>query len=133
MANKLRVVNSFSNALFNRREISLVVEHNKESTPTKDYVRKELSTNFSVPENQIYVFGMKTKFGSHTTDVQAHLYSNFEEMKRIVLPHVLRRITGEEKQKVARRMRKDARKKKAKIFGTMKRNMKKAEKRNKDQ
>ena len=79
MANKLRVVNSFSNALFNRREISLVVEHNKESTPTKDYVRKELSTNFSVPENQIYVFGMKTKFGSHTTDVQAHLYSNFDE------------------------------------------------------
>ncbi|EED42053.1 hypothetical protein EBI_27516 [Enterocytozoon bieneusi H348] len=48
-------------------------------------------------------------------------------MKKIVLPHVLRRITGEEKQKVARRMRKDARKKKAKIFGTMKRNMKKAE------
>lgn len=132
MAAQLKVINSFTNKLFDRKEVELTITHNKQATPTKEVIRKELSTNYSIPANQIYVFDLKTRFGSFVTVAKAHMYTNESIMREVVLPYVLRKVTGEEVTKVPRRQRKDARKKKGKIFGTMKRNISKAEKRNKD-
>ncbi|ORD93786.1 RS24B [Enterospora canceri] len=132
MAIQLKVQKSFTNSLFSRKEIDLTIKHSKQATPNKNEIKKELSTNYSIPVEQIHVFDMTTGFGLHSTEAKAHLYSNAELMKKVVLDYVLRKLTGEEKTKVLRKQRKEARKKKAKIFGTMKRNMKKIEKRNKD-
>ncbi|KAL6120616.1 rps24e [Nucleospora cyclopteri] len=132
MALHLKVTKSFSNCVLKRREIELCIKHDRQPTPQKEIIRKELCTNYSVPETQIYVYNLRTGFGSNETNAMAHIYSDATEMREIVLPYVLRKITGEEIKKIPRRQRKDARKKKAKIFGTMKRNMQKAAKRNKD-
>ena len=129
MSLTLKVTKSFANCIFNRKEIELSIKHNRQATPCRDAIRKELSVNYSIPVEQIYVFNMKTSFGVNDTVASAHLYSDAELMKKVVLPYVLRKVTGEEITKVARRQRKDARKKRVKIFGTMARNMKKAAKR----
>lgn len=129
MSLQLKVTKSFANCIFNRKEIDLTIKHTKQATPNKDAIRKELSTNYSVPVDQIRVFDMKTGFGVHESTAKAHLYSDAELMKTVVLSYVLRKVTGAEITKVARRQRKDARKKRVKIFGTMARNMRKAAKR----
>ncbi|OQS55792.1 rps24e [Ecytonucleospora hepatopenaei] len=129
MALQLKVTKSFANCIFNRKEIDLSIRHSKQATPNRETIRKELSTNYSIPVEQIRVFDMKTGFGINETMAKAHLYSDVALMKSTVLPYVLKKITGEEKTKIARKQRKDARKKRVKIFGTMARNMRKAAKR----
>lgn len=132
MAVKLDIRKSVMNPVLSRREVSLVINHHGEGTPSKDLIISELNQIYSTSAANIYVFGVTTGFGSSETVAHAHLYNSIDDMKRIEYPYVVARKTGEVQGKVGRRVRKENRKKAAKIFGTMKRNMAKAAKRAKD-
>lgn len=133
MAVQIKVVKSAINPLLNRKEVELTINHVNQSTPAKKIITSELSSNYSCPETQIYVFGVKTRFGSFETLAKAHLYNSLEDMKKIERPFVMARVTGETIDKMRRRARKDKRIKRYKMFGTLSRNMKKAARRNKDE
>ncbi len=129
MSIQLKVTKMFNNSLLNRKEVDLFVYHPNKSTPEKSLVCKELSENYSIPKEQIYVFGMSTGYGSNDTVLKAHMYGSMESLKEVARDFVIRRLNGEVKEGPNRRMRKDARKKKAKMFGTLRRKMRKQEKR----
>lgn len=132
MAIQIDVVKSVMNPLLNRREVTVTVNHHGQGTPAKQVITSELNQIYSVPAANIYVFKMNTKFGSSETTAEAHLYGSLDDMKKIEYPFVIARKTGVAIEKVGRRVRKEERKKKAKIFGTIKRNMTKAAKRAKN-
>ncbi|ELA42124.1 uncharacterized protein VICG_00765 [Vittaforma corneae ATCC 50505] len=132
MAFQLKVLKSTSNQLLNRKELQLEITHTNQSSPDKKSVTEELSSNYSIPAEQIYVYGMRTKPGLHKTIASANMYSAFEDLKKIERSFVVARITGEKLSKIPRRQKKDARIKKYKRFGTLKRNMKRASRRRQD-
>jgi len=133
MAINIKVVKSISNALLNRKEVELSITHPNQATPDKKVITSELSSNYSVPENQICVFDVITGFGSHHSNATAHLYTkSADDLRMIERKHIVARKTGETIEKIPRRTRKDTRIKKYKMFGTLKRNMKKAARRTKE-
>jgi small subunit ribosomal protein S24e len=69
---------------------------------------------------------MSTRPGLHRTVALANMYNSFDDLKKIEREFVVARITGERPAKIPRRQKKDARIKRYKRFGTLKRNMKKA-------
>lgn len=133
MAVQIKVVKNVTNPLLNRKEVEMTINHVNQSTPAKKVITSELSSNYSVPENQVYVYDLKTRFGSFETRAKAHLYNSIEDMKKIERQFVISRVTGETVNKMKRRARKDKRIKSYKMFGTLNRNMKKAARRNKDE
>lgn len=132
MAFQLKVVRSSTNHLLNRKEVQLEITHNNQASPSKETVTTELSSNYSLPTKQIYVYGMSTKPGLHKTVALANMYNSFDDLKKIEREFVVARITGERPVKVPRRQKKDARIKRYKMFGTLKRNMKKANRKAQD-
>lgn len=132
MAFELKVIKSTPNQLLNRKELQLEITHTNQSSPDKKTVTSELSANYSLPEQQIYVYNMRTKQGLHKTIASASLYNTFEDLKKIERSFVVARITGEKATKVPRRQKKDARIKKYKKFGTVKRIMKKLSRKTKE-
>lgn len=132
MAFQLKVVRSNTNQLLNRKEIELEITHSNQASPSKEIVTSELSSNYSLPSKQIYVYNMHTRPGQHRTVALANMYNSFDDLKKIEREFVVARITGERASKIPRRQKKDARIKRYKRFGTMKRNMKKASRRSQD-
>lgn len=133
MAFQLKVLKSTPNPLLNRKELKLELTHTNQSTPDRKAVTEELSSHYSLPPKQIYVYNISTKPGMHKTHANASVYNSFDSLKAIERAFVVKRITGEtEKVKVLRRIKKTARIKSYKRFGTNKRFMKKAARRSKD-
>ncbi|KAI5152330.1 small subunit ribosomal protein S24e [Enteropsectra breve] len=131
-ATSIKVAKSFVNALLNRRELTINITHPNKSTPTKELITSEISPLYSVPAGQIYVYGIKTGFGSHQSVAYAHLYKSMDDLKSVEREFVVERMTGVKRDKIKRRQRKDNRIKAYKMFGTLQRNMKKAAKRSED-
>lgn len=132
MAFQLKVVKSTQNQLLNRKELQLEIVHTLQACPKKEEVTNELSTNYSLASKNIYVYSMRTAQGQQLTMAKANIYNNFEDLKKIERAFVVAKITGEKISKVPRRQKKDARIKKYKRFGTLKRNMKKLSKKAND-
>ncbi|KAI5176392.1 small subunit ribosomal protein S24e [Pancytospora epiphaga] len=121
-----------TNALLGRKEVELSISHPSQATPNKSVISSELSNLYTVPSDQIYVYGTKTGFGANLSVARAHLYNSLDDLKKIERSFVVTRLTGVSETKIKRIIRKQDRKKKSKIFGTEKRNMMKAKRRNKD-
>lgn len=132
MSYVIKVVGRNENQLLNRKELNLEITHTNQGTPNKAVVVSELSKNYSVPSNQIYVYDLGTKKGLHRSIAKANIYENMDDLKNIEREFVLAKITGEKKQKIMRRAKKEMRIKKYNTFGTHKRNMKKAARKSKD-
>lgn len=132
MAVSLKVVKCATNSLLARKEVELVINHQKQSTPTRSLITTELSNNYSIPAGQIYVYGVKTGFGSSESVAYAHMYNSVDDLKKIERTFVVSRLTGEVPSKVKRINRKQERVKRRNVFGTEKRNMQKAQRRAND-
>ena len=132
MAVSIKVVKCNANALLSRKEVSMTVTHVNQATPKKDLIASELSTNYSIPATQIYVFGIKTRFGSGESVARAHMYNSTDDLKKIERTFVNTRMTGVAPAKIKRITKKQERVKRRKVFGTEKRNMEKVKRRVKD-
>ncbi len=106
----------------------LSMVHSKTSTPSKEDICSQISSLFKVKKDFIVVSGCRTRFGTNQTQCDVRIYNSVDTLKAVEKKSIVKRKTGEEEEVVPRRQRKDARKKKAKIFGTMRKYIKKAEK-----
>lgn len=122
----IRVNKYQNNPLLKRRELEITVNHDKTSTPSKKEMAENISSSYSLPASQIYVFGIKTGFGSNESVAYAHIYNSMQDLKDIEKEHVIAKITGEVKSKINRRTKKQEKNKKLKIFGSERRNKMKA-------
>lgn len=127
MSVSVEIVDQTENKLLNRREFNLILKHSRSSTPSKTEIVQKMATLNHVKPNTVIVYDLTGRFGTHETKAKCKIYSNLDQLKKIENEYVVTRITGEKKKKVVRRMRKDARKKKTKMFGSMRRILKKAE------
>lgn len=108
----------------------LSISHPRARTPSKEDICTQIGSLFKVRKELVIVSGCTTRFGSHQTKCNVRIYESTEKLREIERDFVVRRKTGEEVGiRKPRRVRKKERKEKAKIFGTMRRHLKKAEKR----
>ena len=68
------------NSLLNREEITFEVEKN--SIPSKEEIKKQISNKIKKPEENIVISKINTKFGSKTFEVSAKVYDNVENKKK---------------------------------------------------
>lgn len=119
------------NKLLSRRELDVVAYHPGMPIPSQEEIRAKISELYQTNKKNIVVGNFKNRYGTHRTTLKAKIYSSVEALSNTEKKHIVAKLTGKEFQITPRRVRKDERKKRYKIFGTLKRAMKKAEKKNK--
>ncbi|KAM0673106.1 ribosomal 40S subunit protein S24B [Gurleya vavrai] len=131
MALSIEIKKLKENKLLLRKEMDLILKHPKESTPKKEEIAAKIAALHQSSAKNVVIYDIQGHFGSHVSTGKAKVYASFEQLESVERAFVVTRKTGVKVKKVVRRMRKDARKKKAKMFGSLRRNKKKAEKKEK--
>ncbi|EPR79176.1 40s ribosomal protein s24 [Spraguea lophii 42_110] len=132
----IEILSRYDNELLHRSEVDLNISHENAMTPSRSDVAQKLAQLFNTGVNNIVIRGTKTFFGSGNSKVKVKVYNNMDQLKKIEHFCELKRIAEKSKtemqlvEKLPRRTRKDNRKKRNKMWGTEKRRMKKAEKKN---
>ncbi|RVD92231.1 40S ribosomal S24 [Tubulinosema ratisbonensis] len=108
------------NPLLNRKELTVSVTHEQKGTPSQKVITSVLSNLFKTKESNIIVKNIVTRFGSHSSKCNVRVYDD---------PEVMEKLESKRKKGLSRRARKTERKQKAKMFGTLRRHVKKQEKR----
>ncbi|UYI26622.1 ribosomal protein S24 [Encephalitozoon cuniculi] len=119
------------NRLLSRKELDVVAYHPGMPIPSKEEIREKISELYQTKKDNVVVMDLKNRYGTHRTTLKAKIYSSIEVLSNIEKKHIVAKLTGKEFHVTPRRVRKDERKKRYKIFGTLKRAMKKAERKNK--
>jgi len=82
--------------LLSRMRVQATAVFEKE-TPSRDEIRKSLSSMLNADENLLIIKHIYTKFGKREAKVIAHLYKNLDDLKRIEEAHLLKKHFKEEK------------------------------------
>ncbi len=78
----METMKNIRNELFNRQEISFLVEGDK--NPSFEEMKKLASEKLSKPEENIDVYGVKGKFGRGTFLVKAFVYDSHSDLKKAI-------------------------------------------------
>lgn len=108
------------NPLLSRKEITVSINHEQKGTPSKEAITSVISNLFKTKDTNVVVKNVHTRFGSQLTKCDVRIYENGE---------VKEKLESKIKRELSRRARKTERKSKAKMFGTLRRHVKKQEKR----
>lgn len=127
---ELEVESIRDNKLLSRKELRMVVHHPGAGIPDKESLRDKISELYQTNKKNIVVANLKNRYGTYRTTLNARIYPNTDALTSTEKKSVVARLTGEEIKKTPRRIRKDERKKRYKMFGTLRRNMRKAERKN---
>ena len=74
---EINITEEKNNALFSRREIKGTVE--AEITPSRAEILIALAKKFSVPEENIKIKGIRSRYGSKVFNIESNLYSSKDE------------------------------------------------------
>lgn len=108
----IEVVKKGENVFMQRMEVSFVVKHEGEGTPTRDTIREKLAAMFKSPKEGVIVAYMKSDFGSGSTAGYAKLYKSKDgalktETKPILVRNKLIEVEKKEKKEVRKREKKE--------------------------
>ena len=99
---KFQIENKSENKLLERTELEFTVEHQGESTPTRDAIRSTIASQMSVQKETIIVDRMETEYGTGITKGYAKVYDSPEAVAKSERHHLLvRNSLAEKKAKVA--------------------------------
>lgn len=79
---ELKITEEKETSLLSRKEIAADITF-KGATPSKEEVKKQLTSSLKADEKLVIVKTIFTSFGSETAKVVAYQYMNEEDMKRI--------------------------------------------------
>jgi|YelNatPaOPRAMG01_1025707.scaffolds.fasta_scaffold00974_16 ribosomal protein S24E len=71
---ELEILEEKENPFFERKELKLRIKHEKAPTPSKQEVKKELASKYSVPEENIILDYILTKKGLNEAIAKAKIY-----------------------------------------------------------
>lgn len=126
MSFTIELTNHIENNLLNRKELTFELSHSRSAIPNKQEVAAKLASLNQTNVKNVVVYGITCGFGSNKSIGKAKVYKTFEQLDLIERDFVVERLTGEKKKKkIGRKVRKVMRKKKALMFGSLRRNMKK--------
>lgn len=125
----ITIHNQTNNPLLPRKELNCDVQ--SKQTPSKESLTSEISNLLGVDKQMIVLGSLVTGFGSDKTRFNCKLYKSREEMEKVEPFHVISKVFGVESVKFSKKMRKAERKKRQKVWGTERRNLLKAERKEK--
>lgn len=77
----MKIIYESANKLLRRRE--LITQINETSSPTFSQTKTMLAVNLKVPEEQVVIKSIRSKFGRHTFEVDAFVYESIADKERI--------------------------------------------------
>jgi ribosomal protein S24E len=80
---EFKLLEDKKNALFNRREMKLEIK--EEIIPSKEKVKEELASKYSLDKEAIEILKISGKFGVKIFTILANVYDNKEEMNKTML------------------------------------------------
>lgn len=86
---EINIEESKDNIALNRKDIRFVVKHPKAPTPKRADVGALIAKQFGVDQALVVVEHMHTPFGAYTTEGEARIYKNKEEMLSTENEHIL--------------------------------------------
>lgn len=95
---KIKIISKESNPLLKRTETAFEVEHGeKEGTPPRLEVRKELASALKVDLQLVYIKKIETKSGATTAKGEANVYDSLEQAKLVEPEYIFVRNVPPEK------------------------------------
>ncbi|OHT07383.1 ribosomal protein S24e [Tritrichomonas foetus] len=114
----MRIRKYIVNKLLDRKQFIVDLKHPGDKAPTRDEIKDLVSAQLKANKENVVIFGLKTQFGGGRTTGFGLIYDNKDAMKKVEPKHRLIKAGLAEKSKMTRRMRKNARKQKMKVWGT---------------
>ena len=114
----LRIRKFLENKLLDRKQFVVDISHPGAKAPTREEIRDLVCDRLKGAKDNTVIFGLRTVFGGGRTTGFGFIYNNKDAMMKIEPKHRLIKAKLAEKSKQTRRMRKNARKQKMKVWGT---------------
>lgn len=114
----LRIRKYIVNKLLERKQFVVDLTHPGQAAPTRDQIKDLVSSQLKVNKETTVIFGLQTVFGGGRTTGFGLVYDSKDSMLKIEPTHRLIKAQLKTKSKMTRRMRKNARKQKMKVWGT---------------
>ncbi|MEM4506394.1 MAG: 30S ribosomal protein S24e [Ignisphaera sp.] len=87
----ITIMNESVNRLLKRIELDLYIDHVFGGTPSRSLLKNVIANLYNVPEENVIVKNIKSRYGIGTSMAHIHVYSDINYMKRVELKHILRR------------------------------------------
>jgi len=94
-----KVLRDVENKVLNRRELVLRIHHAGARTPTRDEVRRMVSSMISAPQNLVIVKSLRTIAGTNITEAHVHIYRDEKTLQEVEPQHIKIRNFGKKKEK----------------------------------
>ena len=122
----IRARKFIANPLLARRQFVLDVYHPQTSSVSRVQLKKLIAQKFGCPENHVITFGMKTKFGGGKSSGFGLIYESLDLLKKYESKmRLVRNGYIQPQTKKGRRLKKEEKNKRKKIFGVKKEKKKK--------
>ena len=105
------------NKLLERKQFIVDLLHVGQKAPTREEIRNVVGEKFKSQKDLVVIFGLSTKFGGGKTTGFGFIYNSMDALKTIEPQHRLIKSGLATKTKKTRRMRKNDRKQKVKVWG----------------
>ena len=105
------------NKLLDRKQFVVDLLHVGHAAPNREEIKDLVASKFKADKNLVVIFGLQTKFGGGRTTGFGFIYDSQDSMKTIEPQHRLIKLGLAQKTKKTRRMRKNDRKQKVKVWG----------------
>ena len=79
---ELEILEERENPLLNRKELKINIKHPNSPTPRKQDLIKEISSRFSVPEDQVSIDYIFTKKGLQESFVKVKIYKEARKVEK---------------------------------------------------
>ncbi|MEL6702618.1 MAG: hypothetical protein AAFO58_13210 [Pseudomonadota bacterium] len=117
----IRARKFIANPLLARRQFVLDIYHPQSASVSRVQLRKLVAAKFGCPEQQVVTFGLKTKFGGGKSSGFGLIYDSVDQlMKYESKVRLVRNGLAEPVKKKGRRLKKEEKNKRKKIFGVKK-------------
>ncbi|MDD5650727.1 MAG: hypothetical protein PHF86_10005 [Candidatus Nanoarchaeia archaeon] len=93
----MKIIKETEMPLLNRKDVIVQVEHPTTSTPSKEQLRKSISSLLKAPEELIEIKKVNTKFGEGKSDVDVSVYIKKEDHDYLEKKKVKKDAKKEEK------------------------------------
>lgn len=98
---EVKLVSRSKNPFFNREEVTFVVEHEGEGTPSRVEVRRRLAALLNVSLDQVFVKKIEAEYGVGQSKGVARIYSSKDAALQIEPDYIIKRNLGEESKSAA--------------------------------
>lgn len=114
----LRIRKYIVNKLLDRKQFVVDLKHPGAPAPTRQQIKELVAAQLNANKDNTVIFGLQTVFGGGRTTGFGLIYDSHDALMKVEPTHRLVKAQLKTKSKMTRRMRKNARKQKMKVWGT---------------